>query len=486
MDPYVYCSLFTALGGLLWGLDTGCIGPITVMPQFESQFGKLSPTVHGLLVSSILITAAVVSIISGPLSDRISRTYTIAIGGVVYAVGAAIACSAGTLTQLFVGRCVTGIGEGLFISSITVYVTEISPAASRGRLASFVQTFNTLGVMIGYFSCYGTVKIPSSFSWRFPIGLQAGIAIFMAIGMPFFPHSPRWLVHVGRHADAELAMFKLGMTVPRKDESRVAAIDAVVAAPIPARTPFWHQAKALWARDVRYRTIFCIFIMGMQQASGIDGVLYYAPVLFKQAGLSSSTATFLASGVSGIIMVVLTFTSQWFQDKWSRRIQMIGGGSVVAGTMLILGTLYAAGASETKAGQYSIIALIYIFIAGFISSWAIVCRIVCSEVQPTKTRAAAASLGQCSNWFVNYIIALTTPLFLARSSSGPYFFFGGCSLLSVLVCLMFQPETKGLDLEVIDEGLAETPLASALRNRFGLRNRAGAEGVSEDIELAEK
>jgi MFS family permease len=91
------------------------------MPQFERQFGGLSPIVQGLLVSSILIAASIVSVASGPLSDRISRTYTISLGGCIFAIGAALACSATTLPQFFVGRCVEGIGEGFFISSITVY-----------------------------------------------------------------------------------------------------------------------------------------------------------------------------------------------------------------------------------------------------------------------------------------------------------------------------------------------------------------------------
>lgn len=119
------------------------------MPQFESQFGEISPTVRGLLVSSILITASLASVVAGPISDRISRTYTIAIGGLVSAVGSTIACSATGRPQLFVGRCIAGVGEGLFASSVTVYVSEISPPTRRGRLATTFQLFNTIGTAAG-------------------------------------------------------------------------------------------------------------------------------------------------------------------------------------------------------------------------------------------------------------------------------------------------------------------------------------------------
>ena len=119
---------------------------------------------------------------------------------------------------------------------------------------------------------------------------------------------------------------------------------------------------------------------------------------------------------------------------------MIRGGSVIASTMLTIGALYASGASGTASGRWAIIVLIYCFVIGYTCSWAIVVRIICSEIQPTRTRAAVSSLGQCANWVrstlalvphvltraqaVNWLIAFSTPLFLAKSTSGPYFLFG--------------------------------------------------------------
>nr|GAT54090.1 MFS sugar [Mycena chlorophos] len=466
---YIWPTLSTALGGFLWGYDTGSVGPITVMAQFEKDFGHISATVQGLFVSAIIATAALSSIFSGALSERISRTYTISLGSFIFAAGAAIAASANTLAQIFVGRCVSGFGEGIFISSITVYVMEISPTAMRGRTMTTVQLFNTLGVAAGYFTCFGSVKYHTSIAWRAPLIVQAAVAMALAVVTPFFPHSPHWLLSVGRVAEAEKATTRLGLHVTEiRKEGELAAGDA--AAEIAKLSP-WQQVKELWAKDVRFRTFFALFLMSMQQACGIDAVLYYAPTLFQQAGLSSTEASFLASGVSGILMVVCTASSQVFQDKWPRRKQMIGGGIIIGGCMLLMGTLYATNAAHTTGGKRTLIALIYIFIAAFVTSWAVVIRVISSEIQPKRTRAPASSLAQCVGWAVNWVIAFSTPLFLSRSTAGPYFLFGGCSVLTVLVCFVWQPETKGLSLDALEKKFEETEVQSAIRKLFSKPGR---------------
>lgn len=152
VPTYVWCAIFTAIGGFCFGFDTGSIGPITVMSQFQSHFFKsheIDPTVQGLIVSSILLTASLASLLSGPLSNKISRTRSISLGALVFATGSVIACSAGALPQLFVGRCLAGVGEGLFLSAITVYTVEIAPSSARGRLGTVIQVFITSGIASG-------------------------------------------------------------------------------------------------------------------------------------------------------------------------------------------------------------------------------------------------------------------------------------------------------------------------------------------------
>ncbi|KAK0474970.1 general substrate transporter, partial [Armillaria novae-zelandiae] len=173
----------------------------------------------------------------------------------------------------------------------------------------------------------------------------------------------------------------------------------------------------------------------------------YAPTLFTQAGLLSTTSFFLASSVSGILMVLVILCSQWFQDTRTCGVQQIGGSAICALAMLIIGAIYLSHSNSAEPGRTT---FIYIFVVGFVSTWAIVTRIVCNA---TKTRAAVSSLSQCANWVLNCMVAFSTLLFLNRSSWGPYFLFDGCSLLDAAVCFVFQPKTKGLTLKAIDSGL---------------------------------
>ena len=140
--------------------------------------------------------------------------------------------------------------------------------------------------------------------------MQAVIATVLAVGTPFLPHSPRWLRHVGRTADADAAWVKLGVSSADAEKTEESASRDEA-----QKLSWWLEAQQLWKKGIRGRTALGIFLMGMQQLSGIDGVLYYAPVLFTQAGLSSTRAAFLASGVSGLLNVACTIVTQPFQDK---------------------------------------------------------------------------------------------------------------------------------------------------------------------------
>ncbi|GBE78096.1 hypothetical protein SCP_0109780 [Sparassis crispa] len=311
-----------------------------------------------------------------------------------------------------------------------------------------VQLLNTIGIASGYFISYGTIHRHSSFSWRFPFGVQAVVSAIYAIGSAVLPHSPRWLRCAGRHAEAELTWVKLGVSA-----ADVQKTNDNMQSEHTDNASWWTEAQQLWRKGVRTRTALGIFLMGMQQASGIDGMSVLSIIPHCR---TVCTGVVLPSWIAFDYCIVRGLGSVWYHQRrmhflcpvlrrqWGRRTSMIRGGSVIATAMLLIGTLYASHASNTAAGRYSIIVLPYIFVVGFIPSWAIVTRIICSEIQSMRTRAAVTSLGQCANWVSNLRL---TVLLLKKSTRRLMPCLGG------LRCTKEQTERDTLNCRVLMLGL---------------------------------
>ncbi|KAI1333847.1 sugar transport protein [Xylariaceae sp. FL0016] len=465
---WLSASVISACNAVVFGLDTGTIGSVTTMQSFQDTFGILSATVHGLVVSSILLPGAVTALLTGLLADRFGRTLIIAIGSTTFAVGAALETGAAHLAMFIVGRLLKGVGEGLFLSTVYVYVCEVSPARVRGVMASVVQFAITLGLVAGFFACYGTSRLAGSAAWRLPIAVQAAVASLNAAACALLPQSPRWLQAKGRHGEAARIIEMLGL-----DEADKADLVSSQGEATLDHSPNLSFVESLCetARDfreafsvsVRTRTIFGCFLLGMQQFSGIDGVLYYAPVLLQQAGISSEQAVFLASGVSALVIMVTTIPATLLADAWGRKTSTLVGGVLIFALMLTMGSLYAAGEVHANEGaaRWVVIVSIYLFAAVYSATWAIGFRAFLIESLPRKTRSSAASLAQSSNWLANFLVALTTPVFISTSTYGAYYFFAFCTLFCTLVSAIFMFETKGRTLENIEKRYSERQAASS-------------------------
>ncbi|KAK6539171.1 hypothetical protein TWF694_009415 [Orbilia ellipsospora] len=486
---YLWYALFVSQAGLLFSFDTGSIGPITVMDQFIKDFGHISPTLQGVIISTILLTAAISSLFAGHLADKISRTYTTSLGAGIFALGSVLQAIAGLgttsvrakLAVLLLGRSIAGIGEGFFLTSAQVYIIEIAPGHVRGRVTSVLFIAMTTSLCLGYFMCYGTARIQSTMAWRIPFLWQAAVASSLSFGSIFLPHSPRWLLHVNRRDEAMVVLEKMGMgTAAEREKQALLAIRENLATQednnrgIKSILSAFRSLKLVANKRNRWRASLGIFMMICQQTTGIDGVLYYAPVLFSQAGLSSQSASFLASGVTAILMVICTAISCTYADRWGRRPTLLYTGYGIVLSMFLIGGLYASPNANTTVGKWTIVAAIYLFVITFTIGWSMILRVYAVEIQSMETRATVNSLSHSANWVTNYIIALTTPVFLARSACGPYFFFGGCTAFALFIYILYMPETQGIgSLENMDKVFEITPL-----KKFGktIKERVGRPG----------
>ncbi|KAJ5610509.1 hypothetical protein N7510_007228 [Penicillium lagena] len=453
---YMLACILCSVNGVLFGMDTGIIGPVTDMKDFKASFGgSQNSTIHGLIVSSILIPAALSSFFAGHVADRLGRPKGISIGVFIFGVGAAIEAGAVRLAMFIVGRVVEGLGEGLFIGNLVVLICEISPTSTRGALTTGPQLLITLGLVIGYFVSYGSSSLESSLSWRAPYILLASLSMILScVSLLCLPQSPRWLALHGHHAKAEEVWDSLGVSRAEREkvELQIEVTEIEVPTDLPRQRNI-HKLLDIFSKDVWARTTLAVFMMGMQQMSGIDGVLYYAPLLFQKAGLASSEASFLASGVSAIVIFGVTIPGLLYADRWGRRHSIIYGGIGMGIIMFLMGGLYAGNAvhKSSGAGRWIVIVSIYIFAALYSVTWGITMKVYSAEIQPQRTRASATTLAHSSNWGFNFLVALTTPILLSKSNFGAYFLFGGCCIATALVGGIFMHETKGRTFLEIEE-----------------------------------
>lgn len=385
------------------------------MSQFSDTAGDLSPSLQGFFVASILLSASASSLASGVVAERISRRYGIAVGAAIFAL-ASIVCAAGqNFAMLQVARLITGIGAGQMISVASIYLVEIAPAQARGKLVCMLQFAITVGLMTGYFLCYGTSMINSSLQWRLPFALSAVLSLALCFATLFLvPFSPRWLAQNGREDQALSTLRQLRLSAHSgrhhrpgrygsEDELLLLELDGIKAAIAESRRLNASSAsfRELFNRRYRSRSLLGITLMAFQQLSGVDVILYFAPIVFASV-FTSQEGAFLASGGLGIVAVVSTIPTQIWADQWGRKPPMVAGGLSMAACYIVIGSLFARFGQHTSSGvrltggsaKWVIVVGIYVFLAIFSCTWAVATRIYASEIMPTKLRSRAAALQQ--------------------------------------------------------------------------------------------
>lgn len=273
---YVVASIGISLGGLINGYDTGSIGSVTSMAQFTATMGTLSSTLVGFTVSLIMLTGAVPSFFAGWLADHYGRLRIVLFGSALFGLGAVLQGTATHLAQFLLGRAVAGLGEGVYLSNMSVYISEVAPAKSRGVLAGLPQFMCTIGICLGYFTCYGSVHIgESSMAWRLPFIIMTALGGSLVVCCTKLPESPRWLISRGDRLGALDSLRRLDFSMVEAERDFLGG--GAGATEQRLNLSPWQSLVMLFRRGYRARTVLGLFVLGMVQLSGIDGVLYVSP-----------------------------------------------------------------------------------------------------------------------------------------------------------------------------------------------------------------
>ncbi|RCH85742.1 hypothetical protein CU097_004500 [Rhizopus azygosporus] len=467
LQLYIVCA-FAAIGGFCFGYDTGVISGVLTLPDFiQVMTGDPSVTtlraIQKSVITGLLLAGCFVgSLFAAPSCERLSRKITIVLASSLFILGAGIQTGAKNYGMMIGGRFVAGLGVGSLSMAVPLYLSELAPKEIRGRLISLQQLMITIGIMVAFWAGAGT-EIHHA-SWRIPIGIQIAPAAVLGIGALFLPFSPRWLISKGRNEEALAVLAQLHSNNDKTAPHVVAEYEEIIAQVEHERTVSVSSYVELLQGTVRRRMFLGILIQVFQQFTGINSIMYYAPQIFIQAGISGNTASLIASGVNGVLNVFSTIPAILFLDRLGRRFVLISGACIMGLAMLLCGIVMAATGKvvTTDNGEKSIdmsgnvhasyfcIVMIYFFVAGFAYSWGPVGWVYPAEIYPLSIRAKGTSITTAANWLMNFVISLFVPVMLTSITWGTYIFFGCCCAVMAVCVFIFFPETKGRSLEEMD------------------------------------
>ena len=439
---FYFIAAVAALGGLLFGYDTGVISGALL---FIRQVMSLSPTMQGVVVAIALAGAAVGAAMAGQLSDRAGRRRVILGAGVLFVAGALISAVAPNVILLLLGRFLVGLAIGVASMLTPLYLAEISPARDRGAIVSLNQLCITGGILVSYL--VGFALAGASGGWRWMLALGALPGIILSAGMLFLPESPRWLAGHGRMRDAEAVLRHLRGTADVSGELNTLRTD------IAREGRQLANASELLAPRLRRPLVIGIGLAMFQQITGINTVIYFAPTIFQSAGLSSAATAILATAGVGAVNVIMTIVSIRLIDRLGRRQLLFWSLGGMALTLFVLSGAFHAGVS----GQLAWVAIISV--AAYVGFFAIglgpVFWLLIAEIFPLALRGRAMSLAAVANWSFNLIVAATfLDLVGSFGSAGAFLVYAVLSVMALIFVARLVPETKGRSLEQIEDSLA--------------------------------
>lgn len=412
-----FLALVAAMGGFLFGYDTAVINGAEQQIQ---RVWSLSSVMHGWVMSSALWGTVLGALFGGRVTDRLGRKRTLFFVGVFYLVSAAWSGLAIGAYELMVARFVGGLAVGCSSVAAPVYIAEISPAESRGRLTALFQFNVIFGMCVSQFVNWALGGLGGT-AWRWMLGAEAVPALAFTLLCPFLVESPRWLElkGLGQRSRSTMEVEKFSVHLSSTPTPR-----------------FFSRANA--------RPILLAFLVAFfNQLSGINAVLYFARRVFVMAGAEEQTALAIVAGM-GVVNALSTFAGVLLIDRLGRKTLLaIGGCGYVV-------SLFACSAAFLLDQGVLAAAMVFLFVISHMVGQGTVIWVLIAEVFPTRFRAQGQSLGSFTHWFFAALVTFFFPLMAANMAPWVIFgFFGVMMVLHLVWVFTMVPETRGRALEDI-------------------------------------
>lgn len=441
LTTFVYVAVaVAAIGGVLFGYDTGVISGAILF--ITGDFG-LSPTLEEVATSSVLVGAILGAIAGGLLADRIGRRRSIIAASVAFLAGTGIVVVAADLPVFLAGRVLIGMAIGVASFVVPLYISEIAPSALRGGMVSLNQLFITLGILISYGVDY---LFAATGNWRAMFAFGAVPATILLVGMFLLPGSPRWLVSRQQSDQAAAVLQKVRGTQEVSDE-----LSEIQKSINVQKAGTWSD---LLAPSIRMPLIVGLGLAVLQQLTGINTVIYYAPTIFLFAGLHSAGASIAATAGVGVVNVLATAAAVVLVDRTGRRPLLLVGIAGMVVSLAVLGAGFAFGGAVQGGSILGLVTAISLmaYVASFAIGLGPVFWLLIAEIYPLNVRGRAMSVATVANWTANFLITLTfLTLAGALGRAGVFWLYALVGILAWFFVLRLVPETKGLTLEEIEE-----------------------------------
>jgi sugar porter (SP) family MFS transporter len=428
-------AIVAALGSFLFGFDTAVISGTT---KFITDYFQLTDATLGITVSIALWGTVIGSFAISKPGDLFGRRVMLSVCGVLYTIsafGCGFATGWGTL--LF-SRFLGGVAIGAASVMAPMYIAEIAPGRLRGRLVAVVQFNIVAGILAAFFSNYLLVNTGAD-NWRWMFGVMAFPAALFIFLPLLVPESPRWLVKQGRTDEARGTLQKVGAHDPDGEVSDIVA---------SLKEEAGLGVTKLFQKKYSFAIVCALLLALFNQLSGINVIMYYAPMIFETSGASTDSAMLQAVAV-GLTNLIFTIVAMFFIDRLGRKTLLLIGAVGMFFSLLGAGFHYL---SPGLFGGAGIVIFIIGFIAFFSFSQGAVIWVFLSEIFPNKIRAKGQALASLVVWVANAVIGLLFPIALTTLGGGTIFLFFAVMMIPFFLFVSrMMPETKGVSLEQLEK-----------------------------------
>jgi len=451
---YLYlASAVAATAGLLFGFDIAVINGAIVFLQ--QQF-HLNTVQTEMATSSLLFGCIFGSSLAGWFTDRFGRRRVLMFSAVGFAASALGAAIPQNLSQFLLARFIGGLAIGAGSVLAPLYIAEVSPPRSRGRLVSLNQMAIVIGILVAYLANWG-LSFLGLVSWRYMFAVAALPSLALFVALFFVPESPRWLVETGRSPEAFSVLSRIDGAAVAAQELQ--EIERTVAEETGSLAQLLHPA-------FRKPLVIAISLAILQQITGINTVLFYGALIFTQhVGQHNESAAIFANVIVGFVNAVATLAALWIIDRTGRRpLLMISSGVMAfAQTGLALAFLSATPSAAL------VLTMMLFCMAAFAIGLGPGYWVLVAEIFPTRIRGRAMSIATFCLWCACTLLTMTfLSLAKALSPTGAFLIYAGFCVITFLLVWLVIPETKGRTLEEIEHSWHQSA-SLPLSRRAGVR-----------------